>query len=264
MSGPGRRFDPSELRIPGEPEPPVTERADALLSARELESVTAEGIHPTEGFEDRVMAAIATEPAPRLVLRPGSAVRGGRAGSFLIAVRDAWAVATSGGRPVGVRAQALVFVLLVVVAAGTLTSAAVIGVGGLLNADRGSAPTIEPETTLTPTPVGPSQPSAEPTAGESAEPSETPGASDSAEPSETPEATDTSETGKTPATETQRETAAPRATETPEPTEGTEGTEPPGPAETPRPPETPRPTDGNGGSGGGGGSGSGDGAPVHG
>ena len=76
MSGPIRRFDPSELSGGGEPEPSTAELADALAVARDLESLSAEpGVRPTAGFEDRVMAAIATEPAPRLVIRPGSAVR---------------------------------------------------------------------------------------------------------------------------------------------------------------------------------------------
>jgi hypothetical protein len=243
VSGPGRRFDPSELRTAGEPEPSVAELADALLAARELESVTTEGIHPTEGFGDRVMAAVALEPAPRLVVRPGATVRGGRAGAFLIAVRDAWGVATTGGRPVAVRAQALAFILLVVVATGTLTSAAAIGVGGLLGPDRGSAPTFDPDSTAPTSPVGPTQA----TDGQSAEPSETPGEIQSAEPSETPEATETPVPGKTPTTGTSRPTATPRATETSEPTDATE------PTETPKATETPRATGGSSGSGGGGG-----------
>ena len=44
--------------------------------------------------------------------------------AFLLAIRDEWAIATSGGRPWAVRGQALAFLLLVVVAAGTLTTGA--------------------------------------------------------------------------------------------------------------------------------------------
>jgi hypothetical protein len=228
----------------GEPEPSVTELADALLAARELEGVTTEGIHPTEGFGDRVMAAVALEPAPRLVVRPGSTVRGGRAGAFLIAVRDAWGVATTGGRPVAVRAQALAFILLVVVATGTLTSAAAIGVGGLLGPDRGSAPTFDPDSAVPTSPVGPTQA----TDGESPEPSETPGELQSAEPSETPEATETPSPGKTPTTGTSRPAATPRATETSEPTETAEPTDVTEPTEMPRSTETPKATGGGSGS----------------
>ena len=104
MSGPQRRFDPAELREPGEPDPSVAELADALAAARELEALASEaGIRPSDGFEDRVMAAIAAEPAPRLVAAPVSAVRGGRLGAFLVTIRESWAVAFSGwstdGRP---------------------------------------------------------------------------------------------------------------------------------------------------------------------
>ena len=70
-------------------------------------------------------------PSPR----PGSS--SGRArpsvvdaiGAFFMTIRESWGVATTGGRPMAVRAQALAFVLLVVVATGTLTGVGAIGVG---------------------------------------------------------------------------------------------------------------------------------------
>ncbi len=149
-----RRFDQTELHG-AEQEPSSAELAEAVLAACRLESLTATVvIRPTEGFEDRVMAAIATEPAPRLMVRPGSSVRGGRPAAFLLAIRDAWGVATHGGRPIGVRAQALAFVLLVVVAAGTLTGAAAIGVGGLLRSPQSPAPSSEPSPSNAPSPSG--------------------------------------------------------------------------------------------------------------
>jgi len=226
MSGPIRRFDPSEVRDPGQPAPPRAEQADALLAARELESLAGNAlIRPTEGFADRVMAVIATEPAPRLVVKPAAMVRGGRVGAFVIAVREAWGVATSGGRPMAVRAQALAFVLLVVVAAGSLTSAAAIGVGGLLNAERSSTPSLEPGPTGPETPDGVATQTAEPTDSDSAEPSESPEASDAVEPSEGPEATETAEPGDTGGTSTDRPTKTPHETEKPESTHSPEPTE---------------------------------------
>ncbi len=100
MSGPHRQFHPAELRVSGETDPTVAESANTLSMARDLEALAAnDGIRPTDGFEDRVMAAIAAEPAPRVVVRPGSAVRGGWLGAFVLAVRDAWGVAATGGRP---------------------------------------------------------------------------------------------------------------------------------------------------------------------
>jgi hypothetical protein len=251
VSGPGRRFDPSELRTtgrPGDTQPSDAELADALGVARDLEALAAsEGIRPTDGFEDRVMAAIADEPAPRLVVRPGTAVRGGRAGAFLLAVRDAWGVATSGGRPIGVRAQALAFVLLVVVAAGALTTATAVTVGGLLQRNESPAPSVQPAPSVVPTPVVAPTPSTIPKPTQSAEPSETPEATETAEPTELSEADETEKPGETP-----RPTRTPRATETPEPDE------------TPDPDDTPDPegTDDHSGSGGGGDDG--DGGSGHG
>ena len=235
MTGPIRRFDPAELRSPGEPDPTQAEQADALRAARDLEAVAslADRIGPTEGFEDRVMAAIAAEPAPRVVLRPAASVRGGRLAAVLLAIRESWAVATSGGRPLAVRAQALGVVLLVVLAAASLTGVAAVGVGSLLNGNRAPTPTVVPLPSATPSaaPTNPPSPSAEPSMTGSPEPSETPEATETPGATETPEATDHGA-----ATETARPIRTPRPTDTAEPT------------------ETPGSTDDHGGGGGGGGS----------
>jgi hypothetical protein len=242
MSGPTRRFDPSELVTPGEPGPPAAEQADAMLLARDLEGLAANDlIRPTDGFEDRVMAAIAAEPAPKLVVRPASAVRGGRLGAFLIAVRESWGVASTGGRPTAVRAQALAFVLLVVLAVGTMTTVAAVGVGSFLS-NRGLGPTDATPSNLpvaTETPESSEGPerSGSPEASESAEPSET------AEPGETPEASEAAEPG-----ETQKAGETPRATRTPRPTRT------PKPNETAEPSETPEASDDHGGASSGSGS----------
>jgi uncharacterized membrane protein YgcG len=232
----GRRFDPAELLVPGEPEPTPAEQADALATARDLEALAVDtGIRPTDGFEDRVMAAIAAEPAPRLVVAPAT-VRGGAVGAFLVTVRRSWAIAMGGGRPIAVRAQALAFVLLVVLAAGALTGVTAVTVGALL-APNG----------LT---VGPDR-SAVPTAPGVPETSESPGPSDTPAPSQspTPEVT-TSPTESPDALETVEPTKTARPTRTPKPGETPRATR------TPRPTETPEATDDHGGDGGGGGSGS--------
>lgn len=240
MSGPGRRFDPAELRSPGvsdEAPPSDAELAEALAVARELESLSAaEGIRPTDGFDDRVMAAIAAEPAPRLAVRPSTAVRGGRVGAFVLAVRDAWGVATGAGRPMGVRVQALAFVLLVVVAAGAMTAVTAVTVGALMQRSSTPAPSLVPAPSVAPTQTESPAPSAPPTAPQTIEPSETPEATETADPTENVGAG---------ATEQPHET--PRAARTPRPTE------------TPKPNETPEPTgtDDHGGGGGGGDDGTG-------
>jgi hypothetical protein len=243
MSGPNRRFDPSELRTPGETEPSVAESAGALAAARELEALAASDlVRPSEGFEDRIMAAIATAPAPRVVVRPGSTIRGGRPASFLLAIRDAWAVASSGGRPMAVRAQAIAFVLLVFVAAGSLAAAGAVTVGGMLNGSSSPTPTLEVGPTAAPTQTGPAAPTANPTPTTVAEPTETVGPGETAEPTGTPEPGATAEPAQT-----AKPGETPRATRTPTPTE------------TPEPGETPEPTETDGGDDDGGGGGHGPG-----
>ena len=189
MSGPGRRFDPAELRTsgaPGDSQPSDVELAQALGIARDLEALAASDVvGPTDGFEDRVMAAIALEPAPRLVIPASDRRRGGIAG-FIAALGTAWGVATGGGRPLAVRAQALGFVVLVVVAAGALTAVTAVTVGGWLQAPTPvpsvpPAPTVAPTVAPTPSLVAPSaSPIPSPTASASPEPTE------SLEPDETP------------------------------------------------------------------------------
>ena len=237
MSGPYRRFDPSELRVPGEPEPTIAESADALAAARDLEALAVgDSIRPTEGFEDRVMAAIAAEPAPRVVIRAGNQVRGGRPAAFLLALRDAWGVATNGGRPFAARAQALALVLVVVLAAGMLAGLGAVTVGGLFNRSSSPAPSVEPApsgpTTPIPTAVPPT-PTASPTPGptETAEPTETP------EPTESAETEGAIETTKPATLSTQRPDRTPGPTETAQPTDdyGVGGNNTPEPTETPEP-----------------------------
>jgi hypothetical protein len=184
MTGPGRRFDPAELRTsgaPGDTQPTDSELARALGIARDLEALAAsDGVGPTEGFEDRVMAAIAAEPAPRLVVRSNGR-RGGPLAAFALALRDAWGVATGGGRPLAVRAQALAFVLVVVLGVGALTAIGAITVGGLLRSGPSPAPSIQPAPTVAPTPAVTAPPNPSPSA-ETPEPTETPEARQTARP----------------------------------------------------------------------------------
>jgi hypothetical protein len=251
MSG-GRRFDASEIRVPGENDPTVAELASALAAARELEVLdTSDGIRPTDGFEDRVMAAVATQPAPRVAVRPGSAVRGGPVAAFLIAVRDAWGVASTGGRPFAVRAQALAFVLLVLVAVGSLAGAGAVTVGGLLSQHQTPAPSVGPDQTVGPTPIGTPLPSPTPTmtGGPTSSPevTETPGPGETGLPGGTSNPGGPGETPKP--GETARPTSTPRPGQTPRPTQTPRATETPRPTETPDPGDTPEPSDDHGSDG---------------
>jgi len=158
MSDFGRRFDPSELQDGGDA------AADAsgaeILVARDLEAFArSESVAPSVEFEDRVMAAVALEPPPRTV---GA---GGVAG-LVAAVRDAWRLTWSGGRPLAVRAQALALVLLAAVAMGSLGAVAVVGVGRILASNEppvAPAPSLTPRASLPPSPSPAVSPSISPT-----------------------------------------------------------------------------------------------------
>ncbi len=222
MSGMGRRFDPAEIRPDAGPGPTDAELAEAMLAARELEALGArDAAGPTAGFEDRVMAAIATEPAPRVLVRPGGNVRYGLLGGFVISVRDAWRVATGGGRPAVIRAQALAFVLLVALATGSLSVFAAVGASSLLSPGRTATPSF-PIRSASPAPPSPSTlpsmvPSPSPTPSPSSSPTIEP--SQAGEPGTIAEPTDTAEPTENDEAKTPKPTKAPRTTETPEPTE---------------------------------------------
>jgi hypothetical protein len=225
----GRRFDVSEVGGAGTGDAPPSdaELADALAIARELESLaSSDHSGPSSGFDDRVMAAIAGEAPPRFVVRPSSTGRAGVIGGLLLTVRQAWRVAFSGGRPLAVRAQAFALVAVVLLAAGLLTTATAVTVGGLLQARSTPAPSVAPAPTF---------PTTGPTVGPSVPPSSepTPSPTETAEPTDTAEPTETAEPG-----ETARPTSADGGS-------GDGG----GSIRTPEPGHTAEPTDGHSGGG---------------
>lgn len=255
MSGMGRRFHPSEVQPDTGRGPSDADVAQAVIAARELEALAGlDTAGPTVGFEDRVMTAIAAETAPRLVMRSGQAMRGGFVAALLLSVRDAWRVTTGSGRPIAIRAQAMAFVLLVVLATGSFSTVIAVGAASFLSAGPSPTPSLPDRTTnpavlptqsptdgLTPT----TTPSPSPIVDGSAEPTET------AEPAETAEPTETDEAGgTTEPRDTAKPTRTPNATETNEPDETDQ------PDETDEPDETDH--SGGGGGGGSGGEGGGD------
>ena len=259
MTGPGRRFDAYEL-VGGEgPEPTAAELAEALLAARSLEAhASADLVQPSSGFEDRVMAAIATEPAPRAIILPGSAVRGGRPAAFVMTLRNAWAIAFSSNRPMAVRAQALGLVLVVAAAVGALTGVAAVGVGGVLSSQADPSPSVAAPTASPSVPAPSASPSPAPSSSPSASPSPSSNSSAGPSPSSSPTTEVTSSPsatgGTTPApstspsaTSTTRPSPTQRATNSPRPTATDEPTETPGSTESNDPSETPGSTDDSGG-----------------
>jgi hypothetical protein len=191
MNGPGRRFDPNELTgVSGAPLSDF-ERLAAATTAREIEASIRDA-GSSDGFTERVMAAIATEPAPQPVIAFGSAVRARRIGATIAAVRDAWRVALGAGRPIVLRGQALALGLVVLLAVGGVAGGAAIGAVRLLVPDATPTPTIEP----TPVPSVEPSPSIEPSPSPSPSPTNSPEPTDTPEPSETPEATDDDDGGE--------------------------------------------------------------------
>lgn len=233
MSDQPRRFDPAELG--------AVDGADAaalLSTARDLEAYAEAGMSVASAeFEDRVMAAIAAEPAPRLGVGSG----------VVATIVDAWRIAWGGSRPVALRAQALALLLLVGVTMASLGSLAAVGAARLLSPD---APPPSEAPTMTPSPT----PTSTPTPSPSPEPSPTPSRSPSPSPTETAEPTGTDDHGGSSGSGSSGSGSSgggssgsgssgggdrtPRPTETPEPDETPE------PEDTPEPDETPRPTGG--------------------
>jgi hypothetical protein len=213
-----RPFHPNELTGTDGYEPTPAELAEALATARSVEShLSASDVHPSVGFVDRVMTAIVEEPRPQPATAAGQAMRRGRIRAMVAALADSWRVAFSGGRPLAVRAQAAAFVLVVILAFGSIGGLAAAGAVRLLQ--PGPTNPVPPQPTLhqpsalpTPSDRAPvvSTPTPTPAPTPTAEPTETSDPGDSAEP------TETDEPGNTPGA-TKRETPAPR--ETPEPTE---------------------------------------------
>jgi hypothetical protein len=248
MSGPMRPFDPAELEGVGD----AASQADALAAARALEGVArADTVSPSSGFEDRVMAAIAREPAPRRAAAAG----GGLAGLFG-AIGLAWQDLWGGGRPAAVRFQALALLVVVAMVAGSIGAIATVGVSNVLFPNPTTPPAIPPSTqpSTGPTPsVSPSAlPTPSPTPAETASPpatpSPTPGATQTAEPTGTDD-----HGGGAGGTPTPHPSAAPTAKPTTKPTTKPSGT--PRPTATDHPEDTPDPTgtddhgSGSGGSG---------------
>jgi hypothetical protein len=231
MTGGQARFSPDELPIdPGRIT--ASDVAASIAAARELESLAlAQAPVPSAGFVGRVMTAVAAEPAPQPVAVFARALAGGRLVGMLGAIRDAWRVSTSPGRPAPVRAQALALVLLVVLALGSVAGVAGAAVG--LFETRRPSPPPEPTRPAIAAPTPSARPAAQVTPSPSLRSSAPPNAA--ATPSPTPRPT---------ARPTPRRTATPEPTESEDPS-GTDGDHRDA-DDTPSPGDTSSPSDNSG------------------
>jgi hypothetical protein len=196
MTGPARRFDPTELSD----DPAAIGEAEltaASAMARDLEAIAERDTVPTGGFSDRVMEAIASEPTPQPTRVFGLALRSRRIGGAVAAVGDAWRVTFGGGRPLAVRGQAVALVLVVAAALVGLGGGAAVGAARLLTPDVAPSPSPAPSVPPSPAPSIAPSPSVEPSPTPTPTPSPSPEASptDTGEPIETPEATGTDDSG---------------------------------------------------------------------
>jgi hypothetical protein len=179
MSDFRQRFDPSEI---SEANPSSVDLIDV---ARDLEAYADVGLSgPTATFEERVMAAIAVEPAPRLLsLGPISTLR------------QAWQLAWSGGRPLAVRARALALVLVAAVAIGAVGSLGVVAASRLVSPDVPPPPTTQPSPSPSPPPSPSPSPSVSPSPSPSVSPTPTPTRTPRSSPTETIEPRGTDDHG---------------------------------------------------------------------
>jgi hypothetical protein len=137
---------------------------------REMEARSLVGsLVVSDGFADRVMAAIATEPLPRGTFLAGATgVLRGALAPFA-AIFEAWRVSMTRGRPLLVRLQAFALILAVAFALGSAGALAAIGAGRWLAAERHDGPAVIPGPTP-PTTEGVLPPAASPTPTPSSEP----------------------------------------------------------------------------------------------
>ena len=245
--GQPRPFTPAELD--GASGLHADEVASDTPVARELERLAAgTTMAPSPGFADRVMQAVAAEPAPSPARLAGLALRRRSLGAFLLSLRDAWRVTTSAGFPVAARAQAMALVL-VVAALATGSGMVTAGALGLLDDHSSPSPSIEQ-------PAEFAEPSAD--ASDTAEPSEDASTSPdvSADPSESagdesaePDAsTEPHETSSDNGGSSSGATPKPNPTPSPSSSDHEDHTESPSstPSQTPRPSEpsdTPHPSE---------------------
>src|SRR4051812_10190127 len=169
-------FGPDELPLESAD---AANLATSLRIGRELDQFAADtSVEPGADFTTRVMAAVVQEPAPRPVAAAGRAVAAGRPLGFLAALRDSWRVATSGGRPAAIRAQALAFVLLAFLTVGGVAGFAGAAALGLLDPDDVPQPspivTPSPTPTISPSPSPTPTPTPTPTARATVRPTPTP------------------------------------------------------------------------------------------
>ena len=228
-----------------------SELAEAYAAARLLErAMPADPMTRSGDFVDRVMAAVAAEPAPRAAgfLRAFAAHPG--PATFLASIRSAWRTAAdAAGRPFRVRATAMAYVLAVLVAAVSLTGVAAIGTAGALGwFQRDGSPepsglVTSPEPSSSPSheigPSGSPEPSESVEPSGSVEPSESSGPEESLLPGQTPRPTSSLAPGPSSPGASDDHGESPSPSSSDDSSGSGSPSDTPGPAGTPTPSGTP-------------------------
>ena len=221
---------------PWEAEPVAPADAERMRSAAaELERFArATDVGPRAGRAASIMAALAVEPTPAPLTALTAATRHGHLGAMLAAMRDAWRVTWSGGRPVAIRLSAAMAVLVLVVTTASVGGLAAVGAWTALQPTQ-TAPAPPPSNDQAPVVVPPVQPSPSPvapsvTAAPTPSGSPPPTASPRSSPSATPMPT---------ARPTMKPTARPTTRPTLKPTHHPDPTSMPVPTHHPEPSHDP-------------------------
>lgn len=226
--------------------------AEAYAAARVLErAMPADPMTRSGDFVDRVMAAVAVEPAPRAAGFLGAFTARPGLGTFLASIRSAWRTAAdAAGRPFRVRATAMAYVLAVLVAAVSLTGVATIGTAGALGwfqqdgSPEPSGLVTSPEPSSSPSdeigPSGSPEPSEAVEPSGSVEPSESSGPGESLQPGESPRPTSSRAPGASPSPGASADhSASPSPSSSDYPGGSGSPSDTPGPSGTPTPSEIP-------------------------
>ncbi|MBI2776313.1 MAG: hypothetical protein HYX57_03460 [Chloroflexi bacterium] len=223
----------------------------AATTASELErALPMESIAPSAGFADRIMAAVAREPAPRpLGFLAGLRAHPGPA-TFVASVLEAWGLATHGsGRPSRARGLALAYVLAVILVGTSITGFAAYGWAGALGILPAEASPSPSPSLLTPSPSpSPSPDASEPDASGSALPGESTEPSESSEPSESPGSEPSDDGAGTAEPDRSNLPTSPSGSAEPSddhggsPSSSPDDSSSPEPSDTPRPSDTPKPS----------------------
>jgi hypothetical protein len=235
-----RRFRADELG------PDATAREAEIVAevVRSLEAAAdVPTVRPSPGFSERVMAAIASEPAPgRTGFLAPLRLRGPVAG-FLDSLRLAWRFVQGANRPVAARGMALAYVLVVLIAGASVTGVAAYGAAGAMGLLGPQATQPAPTTLPSDLPESPGPQTSPLPSDLETGPGPEPEPSESEEPGESAEPPDDHGGGGTPEESDDHVDGTDQPSPTSSDDDSSEPSDTPRPTGTPKPSQTPNSSD---------------------